>query len=268
MSFVLALDQGTTSSRAILFDHSSNVVGMAQQEFEQIYPQPGWVQHNAERIWQTQLAVAREVLTTKRVTAADVAAIGITNQRETTVIWERETGRPIHDAIVWQDRRTAALCDQLRAAGHGELVRQKTGLVIDSYFCATKIRWMLDQLPGIRERAENGELAFGTIDSWLIWNLTGGRVHATDITNASRSLLLNIETGQWDDELLELFQVPRALLPEVLPSSHFLGRPIQIVLGRRSSWAEPPVINRPPCSGKTARNQGWRKTPMARAASR
>lgn len=223
MSVILAFDQGTTSSRAIVFDHSGSIVGVAQREFTQHYPQPGWVEHDADEIWQSQLEVGREVLAQCGLTAADVAAIGITNQRETTVLWDRATGEPVHHAIVWQDRRTASFCDTLRAAGHTEMVQKKTGLLIDAYFCATKLRWLLDNVPGARDRAERGELAFGTIDSWLFWKLTGGRVHATDVTNASRTMLLNIETCQWDDDLLSLCEIPRSVLPEVLPSSHLYG---------------------------------------------
>jgi len=223
MSVVLALDQGTTSSRAIVFDHSGSMLGIAQQEFTQHYPQPGWVEHDANEIWQSQLDVAREVLSQCGLSASDVAAIGITNQRETTLLWDRATGEPVHNAIVWQDRRTASYCDSLIKAGHTNLVQQKSGLLIDSYFCATKIRWLLENVPGLRERAKRGELAFGTIDSWLFWKLTGGRVHATDVTNASRTMLLNIATCQWDDELLSLFNIPRSILPEVLPSSHLYG---------------------------------------------
>ncbi|TWU56858.1 Glycerol kinase [Rubripirellula tenax] len=222
-SVIMSLDQGTTSSRAILFDRSGTIVGLSQREFTQHYPKNDQVEHDADEIWQTQLAVAREAIQTHDFTAEDVAAIGITNQRETTVIWDRSTGRPIAPAIVWQDRRTAALCDQLNRQGHGDWVQRKTGLLIDSYFCATKIQWLLDNVSGARQRADRGELAFGTIDSWLIWNLTAGRVHATDVTNASRTMLLDIDSGQWDDELLQLFNVPRSLLPEVLPSSHLYG---------------------------------------------
>ena len=226
MSVVLAFDQGTTSSRAIVFDHAGSILGVAQREFTQHFPNPGWVEHDAEEIWRTQLEVAREVFADCQLTATDVAAIGITNQRETTVLWDRATGEPVHHAIVWQDRRTAEYCDSLREAGHTDRVQQKTGLLIDSYFCATKLRWLLNHVPDARERADNGELAFGTIDSWLLWKLTGGRVHATDITNASRTMLLNITSGQWDDELLELFEIPKSLLPEsfaVEPSVRRVG---------------------------------------------
>ncbi|WP_153559476.1 glycerol kinase GlpK [Roseimaritima sediminicola] len=223
MSIVLAFDQGTTSSRAIVFDSKGNILGVAQREFTQHYPRSGWVEHDAEEIWQSQLAVGREVLEQCGFGAADVAAIGITNQRETTILWDRASGEPVHNAIVWQDRRTAEYCDSLHAAGHTQTVQERTGLLIDPYFCATKIRWLLDNVPGARERAERGELAFGTVDSWLFWKLTGGRVHATDITNASRTLLLNLESGQWDDQMLQLFDIPRSVLPEVLPSSHLYG---------------------------------------------
>jgi len=223
MSVVIALDQGTTSSRAILFDHAGNQLGIAQHEFQQSFPHAGWVEHDPIEIWESQLAVAREVLAQAKLTAGDVAALGITNQRETVVVWDRATGRPIHPAIVWQDRRTSADCEALHQAGHTDLVQRKTGLIIDAYFCATKIRWLLDHVPGARRRAERGELAFGTIDSWLFWKLTGGRIHQSDVTNASRTMLWNIHTWQWDDELLDLFQVPREMLPEVCPSSHLYG---------------------------------------------
>ncbi|MGB8166448.1 MAG: glycerol kinase GlpK [Chthoniobacteraceae bacterium] len=219
MSVILALDQGTTSSRAILFDHDGRIRAVEQQEFTQIYPQAGWVEHDPEEIWKTQLATARAVLAKAGLKAADVAAIGITNQRETTVLWDRKTGAPIGNAIVWQDRRTAHFCDELKAAGHAELIQQRTGLVIDAYFSGSKVRWMLDHIPGARERAERGELAFGTIDSWLVWKLTGGACHLTDASNASRTMLVNLRTGEWDDELLHVLGVPRAVLPEVRSSS-------------------------------------------------
>ena len=231
MSFVLSLDQGTTSSRAILFGRDGAVHALAQQEFRQIFPQPGWVEHDATEIWATQSGVMHEALAKGRVHAKDVAAIGITNQRETTVIWERASGRPIANAIVWQDRRTAGMCDELRAAGHAETFARKTGLVLDAYFSGTKVRWLLDHVDGARERAERGELAFGTIDSWLIWNLTGGRVHCTDASNASRTLLFDIHTGDWDDELLQILAVPRAVLPQVVASSGTCG---EATIGGRS----------------------------------
>ncbi|HEX4793480.1 MAG TPA: glycerol kinase GlpK [Humisphaera sp.] len=231
MSFVLALDQGTTSSRAMLFDHQGQVRGMAQKEFRQIFPQSGWVEHDATEIWQSQSAVAVEALKKAGITAKDVAAIGITNQRETTVIWDRATGKPIHNAIVWQDRRTSKFCDQLKEQGHLDLVQKKTGLMIDAYFSGSKVRWLLDNVPGARARAERGELAFGTIDTWLLWNLTGGAVHATDASNASRTMLYNIQTGSWDDELLGLMNVPRSVLPKVCASSEVYGESKADLLG-------------------------------------
>jgi glycerol kinase len=221
--YILALDQGTTSSRAILFDHAGQIVQIAQKEFSQYYPQPGWVEHDAEEIWSSQFGVLAEVLAKSNCTTRDIAAIGITNQRETTIVWERASGKPIHPAIVWQDRRTAGYCDQLKTQGLSTLIQERTGLVIDAYFSATKLKWILDQVPGARARAEKGELAFGTVDSWLIWKLTGGRLHITDSTNASRTLLLNIHTGQWDPELLRLFDIPVAVLPEVRSSSEVYG---------------------------------------------
>ncbi|HET9750355.1 MAG TPA: glycerol kinase GlpK [Casimicrobiaceae bacterium] len=219
MAYILALDQGTTSSRAIVFAHDGSVRSVAQQEFKQIFPQPGWVEHDATEIWATQSGVMHEVLAKAGARAADIVAIGITNQRETTVVWDRESGRPIANAIVWQDRRTADMCDELRAAGKAALIAGKTGLVIDAYFSGTKLKWLLDHVPGARDRAKRGELAFGTIDSWLIYNLTGGRAHLTDASNASRTLLFDIRRGEWDDELLALFDVPRSVLPRVVASS-------------------------------------------------
>jgi glycerol kinase len=223
MRYILALDQGTTSSRAILFDHAGSVAGLAQKEFPQLYPKPGWVEHNPQDIWETQSSVALEAMSKAGVSPGDVAAVGITNQRETTLVWDRRTGQPLMHAIVWQDRRTAALCDQLKARGLTPLIRRKTGLVIDAYFSATKLQWMLQNIKGARARARAGELAFGTVDSWLVWNLTGGRHHVTDVSNASRTMLMNIKTGQWDHELLDLFGVPRAMLPEIRSSSEVYG---------------------------------------------
>src|SRR5258708_20960860 len=219
MSFVLALDQGTTSSRAILFDHAGSISAVAESEFAQIYPQPGWVEHDPMEMWARQWAVMTEVLAKAAVAPTDIAAIGITNQRETTLLWERGTGRPVANAIVWQDRRTAATCDALRNAGHEPTFTRKTGLVLDAYFSGTKLKWLLDNVPGARERAVRGELAFGTVDSWLIWNLSGQTKHVTDATNASRTLLFDIHRGDWDDELLRLLDVPRAVLPTVVASS-------------------------------------------------
>jgi len=223
MSFVLALDQGTTSSRALVFDHAGTVRAVAQQEFRQIFPQPGWVEHDASEIWATQSGVMHEALARAGIGARDVAAIGITNQRETTVLWDRATGRPVANAIVWQDRRTAPHCDALRAAGHAAMIAQKTGLVLDAYFSGTKLKWLLDHVEGARARALRGELAFGTIDSWLVWNLTRGSAHVTDPSNASRTLLFDIRKGDWDDELLALFDIPRSVLPRIVPSSGVCG---------------------------------------------
>ncbi len=223
MKYVLALDQGTTSSRAIVFDRTGQPVASAQQEFRQIFPQPGWVEHDAQDIWTSQRAVARQALQSLGGVGSGELAIAITNQRETTVLWDRATGEPVAHAIVWQDRRTAGRCDELRRQGKAGLIQKKTGLVIDAYFSGTKLQWLLDNVPGARQRAQRGELAFGTVDSWLIWNLTGGRVHATDPSNASRTLLFNVHTLQWDDELLRLFDIPRSVLPQVVPSSGVLG---------------------------------------------
>jgi glycerol kinase len=223
MKYILALDQGTTSSRAIVFDRGGQIVSSAQQEFRQIFPQPGWVEHDPLEIWATQSNVAAEALNKVRLTANDIAAIGITNQRETTLVWERATGRPIANALVWQDRRTARACDKLKAGGHAAMIRRKTGLVVDAYFSGTKLQWLLNHVPGAKARARAGELAFGTVDSWLIWNLTGGRQHVTDPSNASRTMLFNIHTGDWDDELLKLFGVPRSVLPKVRSSSEIYG---------------------------------------------
>ncbi len=223
MTYVLALDQGTTSSRAILFDHQGSIQAVAQQEFKQIFPRSGWVEHDAQEIWQTQQRVMADVISARQLTAGDIAAMGIANQRETTVVWDRNTGQPVCNAIVWQDRRTAARCDELIAAGHAETFRNKTGLLLDAYFSGTKVQWILDHVDGARDRAEAGDLAFGTIDSWLVWKLTAGRVHVTDVSNASRTLLFNIHSGQWDDQLLALLDVPRNMLPQVCGSSEVLG---------------------------------------------
>jgi len=223
MTYVLALDQGTTSSRAIVFDREGIVRASAQREFRQVFPQPGWVEHDATEIWATQSGVLHEALAKAGIGPRDLAAIGIANQRETSVVWDRRTGRPIANAIVWQDRRTAPRCDELRAAGQGPLFAQKTGLVLDAYFSGTKVAWLLDHVPGARARAARGELAFGTIDAWLVWQLTAGRIHCTDPSNASRTLLFNIHTGDWDDELLALLDVPREVLPRIVPSSGVCG---------------------------------------------
>ncbi|TJX68916.1 glycerol kinase GlpK [Soehngenia saccharolytica] len=222
-NYVMAFDQGTTSCRAILFDKEGKIVGVSQQEFAQIYPKAGWVEHDAMEIWGTQSGVARQVLEVNGIRPDEIAAIGITNQRETTVVWDKNTGRPIYNAIVWQCRRTADICEELKAKGYEELIREKTGLVIDAYFSGTKIKWILDNVEGAREKAERGDLLFGTMDTWLIWNLTRGKVHVTDYTNASRTMIYNINTLEWDDELLEILNIPKSMLPEVRPSSEIYG---------------------------------------------
>ena len=221
--YILALDQGTSSSRAIVFDHAGNAVSVAQKEFTQHFPKPGWVEHDPMEIWSSQAGVAAEAISSLGLTGADIAAIGITNQRETTIVWDAETGEPVHNAIVWQDRRTSEFCDSLKAKGLTDLIRKKTGLIIDAYFSGTKIRWILDNVPGAREKAEAGKLRFGTVDSWLVWNLTGGRKHVTDVSNASRTMLFNINTLQWDPELLELLDIPASMMPEVRSSSEVYG---------------------------------------------
>ncbi len=226
MRSILALDQGTTSSRAIVFDQGGAIRGAAQREFRQIFPQPGWVEHDPTEIWATQSGVMHEAIAKAGITARDVAAIGITNQRETTVVWERSSGRPIANAIVWQDRRTAGLCDEMRAAGIATLIAERTGLVLDAYFSGTKLKWLLDHVPGARTRAARGELAFGTIDTWLMFQLTGGRMHVTDPSNASRTLLFDIRRGQWDDELLRLFDIPDSVLPAIVASSGVCAEPL------------------------------------------
>jgi len=223
VKYVLALDQGTTSSRAILFDEAGGPVAVGQREFRQIFPRAGWVEHDPREIFATQRDVARDALRKSGISTKDLSADGITNQRETTIVWDRQTGEPIANAIVWQDRRTAELCKDLREVGAESLIRERTGLVIDPYFSGTKLAWLLDEIPGARERAARGELAFGTVDTWLVWQLTGNRTHVTDVSNASRTLLFNIHTNEWDDELLRLLRVPRAILPEVHPSAHAFG---------------------------------------------
>jgi glycerol kinase len=223
MSYILALDQGTTSSRAILFDHAGNICAVAQKEFTQFFPQPGWVEHDPLEIWVSQAAVAKEAMLKLDVKANRIAGIGITNQRETTLLWDRKTGEPVYKAIVWQDRRTAAYCDTLKERGHEEMIRRKTGLVVDAYFSGTKLKWILDNVPDARKRAERGELAFGTVDSWLLWKLTEGKVHATDVSNASRTMLFNLHTMEWDQELLSLLDIPVSVLPSVKGNSEIYG---------------------------------------------
>jgi glycerol kinase len=221
--FILALDQGTTSSRAIIFDERGSIVCTAQKEFTQIFPQPGWVEHDANEIWSTQLGVAAEAITKAGLSPENIAAIGITNQRETTVVWERATGKPVYNAIVWQDRRTASFCDELKAKGLDKIIQEKTGLIVDAYFSASKLKWILDNVEGARKKAENGELCFGTIDSWLVWNLTKGQIHVTDVSNASRTMLCNIHTLQWDGELEKIFDIPGNMLPQIRSSSEVYG---------------------------------------------
>ena len=228
---LLALDQGTSSSRSIVFDAHGRIVAMAQREFRQIYPQPGWVEHDPREIWATQLATAQEALVKAGLTAKDIASVGITNQRETTVVWNRRTGEPVYNAIVWQDRRAEPTCAALRAQGLEPTIRAKTGLIVDAYFSGTKLKWILDQVPGARAAAAAGDLAFGTVDTWLMWQLTGGSVHATDVSNASRTLMLNVHTNTWDDELLAILDVPRTVLPAVCPSSHVYGHTRAALLG-------------------------------------
>jgi len=231
--YILAIDQGTTSSRALLFDNSGRIAGMARKEFTQVYPRPGWVEHDPDEIWSSQAAVISEVLARKKVAGSQVVATGITNQRETTILWDRKTGNPVYNAIVWQDRRTADECERLVEEGYGEMIRDRTGLIPDAYFSATKIRWILDNVDGVAVRAEAGDICFGTVDSWLLWKITGGRVHATDVTNASRTMLFNIHTLEWDRNLLKMFGIPESILPEVRSCSEIYGYTDQHILGYR-----------------------------------
>jgi glycerol kinase len=232
LQYILALDQGTTSSRAIVFDKNGSIIAVAQKEFTQIFPQPGWVEHDANEIWSTQLGVAAEAISKAGLTVENIAAIGITNQRETTVVWERATGKPVYNAIVWQDRRTASFCDELKRKQLDKVIQQKTGLVVDAYFSATKVKWILDNVEGARKKAENGELCFGTIDTWLLWNLTKGQVHATDVSNASRTMLCNIHTLQWDGELEKIFTIPGNMLPQIRSSSEVYGHTQNILTAK------------------------------------
>lgn len=232
-NFILSLDQGTTSSRAIIFDRMGSIVSLSQREFTQYYPSPGHVEHDPIEIWSSQVGVGTEAMIKAGLAPKDVAAIGITNQRETTIVWDRRTGKPIHNAIVWQDRRTAGYCDELKEAGRSKMIQEKTGLIIDAYFSATKIKWLLDNISGARQSAENGTLAFGTVDSWLVWNLTAGAVHATDVTNASRTMLFNIHSLEWDKDLLNLFNIPESMLPQVRASSEILGETAGNILAHK-----------------------------------
>ena len=266
--YILSLDQGTTSSRAILFDRDANIVQLSQREFTQIFPQPGWVEHNPNEIFDTQSHVAKECLKHANASGNELAAVGITNQRETTVVWDKATGAPVYNAIVWQDRRTAGFCDQLRAEGKAEVIRNKTGLVLDAYFSGTKVRWILDNVPGARAKAEAGELLFGTIDTWLIWNFSKRNSHVTDPSNASRTLLFNIHTGQWDDELLEIMGVPRAMLPEVAPSSSVMAHTHAEFFGQAVPIAGVAGDQQAATYGNACMTEGMaKKTLTARAAS-
>ncbi len=229
--YIISLDSGTTSNRAVIFDRDLNIKGITQKEFTQIYPKPGWVEHDANEIWKSQYKVLKEALQVNNISTEEIAAIGITNQRETTIIWDRRTGEPVSNAIVWQDRRTSDTCDRLKQNGHAAEIRKKTGLVIDAYFSGTKIKWMLDHVKGVRERAEQGELAFGTVETWLVWKLSGGKLHITDVSNASRTMLFNINTLEWDKDMLKLLDIPEALLPEVVDSSSVYGTVDPAVIG-------------------------------------
>jgi glycerol kinase len=265
--YLLALDQGTSSSRSIVFDAQGRIVASAQREFRQIFPQPGWVEHDPREIWSSQLATAQDVLREAGIAAIDVAGIGITNQRETTLVWNRRSGEPLCNAIVWQDRRTAPACEVLKQRGCEAMVRAKTGLVIDAYFSGTKLAWILDQHPGARKAAARGELAFGTVDSWLTWQLTGGAVHATDVSNASRTMLFDIHRNRWDEELLTLLDIPREVLPAVHPSSTPMATPWPTFSAHPSPSAASPATSRPHCSGRPASVPAWPRTPTAPVAS-
>lgn len=267
MAFILSLDQGTTSSRSILFDHGGQLHGTAQSEFTQHFPEPGLVEHDATEIWETQLRTARQVLADTGTVPSDIAAIGITNQRETVVLWDRQTGEPIHRAIVWQDRRTAGFCEDLKAQGHSADIQARTGLVIDAYFSASKLRWLLDEVPGARKRAEAGELCFGTIDTWLIYQLTGKRLHITDASNASRTMLYNIHRAAWDPHLLDLFRSLKPFSPKSSPAAPSTGRPRPIGSARRFPWPASGATSKPRSSGKPVIVPGRPRTPTERAAS-
>ncbi|UQZ86513.1 Glycerol kinase [Paenibacillus konkukensis] len=263
--YVVAIDQGTTSCRAIVFDRQGAIVRTAQKEFTQFFPQSGWVEHDAEEIWQTQLEVLKQAVET--IAVEDIAAIGITNQRETTVVWDKRTGKPLHPAIVWQCRRTSAICDELRERGAAAAIQSKTGLVLDAYFSGTKLKWILDANPDIREKAERGEALFGTIDTWLIWKLTEGRRHVTDVSNASRTMLLNIHTVEWDRDILQELSIPAAMLPEVCSSSEVYGH--TTLLGELPAYRSPErrATSRRRCSVKAASRKGWPKIRTEPAAS-
>ena len=267
MGYILAVDQGTTSTRTIIFGADGAPLSVAQEEFRQIYPHPGWIEHDPNDIWQTTLTTMRAALHKAAVPAGDIAAIGITNQRETSLVWSRETGEPICNAIVWQDRRTADLCASLVAEGCEEMVTERTGLLLDPYFSATKIRWMLDNVAGARARAEKGELAFGTVDTYLLWRLTNGQVHATDATNASRTLLFNIRSGAWDEELLRLFAVPPSLLPEVRDTAGDLAAPRPSISATAQLFSPSPATSKPRSSARPACSREWSRRPTEPADS-
>lgn len=255
--YIMALDAGTTSSRCILFDQNGEVCSLAQKEFTQYFPKPGWVEHDANEIWSTQLGVAVEAMSKISASAADIAAIGITNQRETTIVWDRHTGEPIYHAIVWQCRRTSDYCDSLKAKGLTDTFRQKTGLVIDAYFSGTKLKWILDHVEGARERAQKGELLFGTVETWLIWKLTKGRIHVTDYSNASRTMLFNINSLQWDEDILKELNIPKCMLPKVMPSSCVYGETDSQFFGgsHPDQWVQPGT-SRPPYSARPVLKRG------------
>ena len=254
--YIMALDQGTTSSRCIIYDKKGNMMSVAQKEFTQIYPKAGWVEHDAMEIWSTQMGVAQEALLKINCTYEDIEAIGITNQRETTVVWDKETGIPVHNAIVWQCRRTAEYCDELAAAGYGDMIREKTGLLLDAYFSGTKLKWILDNVEGAREKAEAGKLLFGTIETWLIWKLTDGKVHVTDYSNASRTMMFNIHTLEWDDEILKLLNIPKCMLPEPKPSSCIYGESSDNIFGGPIKIAGAAGDQQSALFGQTCFNQG------------
>ena len=264
--YIMALDAGTTSNRCILFNEQGEMCSVAQKEFTQYFPQPGWVEHDANEIWSTQIEVAQRAMANIGATAADIAAIGITNQRETTIVWDRKTGEPVCHAIVWQCRRTSAYCDELKEKGLVEEFRSKTGLVIDAYFSGTKLRWILENVPGVRARAERGELLFGTVETWLIWKLTGGKAHVTDYSNASRTMLFNINTLRWDDEILAELDIPKCMLPEVRPSSCIYGEALAQFFGAPIPIAGAAGDQQAALFGQTCFQPGEAKTPTAPAA--
>ena len=265
--YILALDQGTSSSRAIVFDHAGNICSVAQKEFTQHFPKPGWVEHNPKDIWASEASVIAQAISELGIGGLDIAAIGITNQRETTIVWDAATGEPVYNAIVWQDRRTSEYCDSLKAQGLTDRIREKTGLLLDAYFSGTKIRWILENVPGARERAERGELRFGTVDTWLVWNLTRGNVHVTDVSNASRTMLFNIHTLEWDKELLDLLGIPASMMPEVRSSSEVYGTTETTIFAHKVPIAGIAGDQQAALFGRCAQPPVRSKTPMAQAVS-